>query len=165
MARAETKPLCLCRLSCQGKCFFCFPSVNLKSLFFFSRIQQSNELYSNAEAGIGLICACLPATTALILHIRGGSHHNPSHHQNSRSYALSSISSPHKSKDRSLFQNLEAAAGSTDDGTTLVTHAQGFREEEEIGAPKGIYRRVEVRHEVSLAEELDEGRGEKGDVV
>lgn len=122
--------------------------------------------HSNAEAGIGLICACLPATAALLHRLRGDSNHMTRNNQASRSYALSSLSSPRAAKERGLFKNLEAAAGSTDDGTTLVTHAQGFREEEDLEGHKGIYRRVEIKHEVGLAEETEIQRSkEKRDVA
>ncbi|PSN68229.1 hypothetical protein BS50DRAFT_551637 [Corynespora cassiicola Philippines] len=107
-------------------------------------------LSGNAEAGIGLICACLPAAAALFWRITGstsyGSQRNPG-----RSYQLSGLNASRSAKERG-FQDIGAIESS--DEATLVTHAQESQSRE-FG--HGIMRKVEV----SIASSEERPRTEK----
>lgn len=103
----------------------------------------------NAEIGLGLICACLPAVTALYTRRKGGSgyqsgYHSGAYGNRSKGYPDSSAAGMSKNKiyvNHSIHigtvprgEDEEARAGSADqwsrsqDQIELVTNAQGISE-------------------------------------
>lgn len=124
---------------------------------------NSNRKASNAEAGIGLICTCLPATAALINKAKArtgyGSSTRAYGNHMSGAHKLSNLSSSHATKDRQ-YKNLEAGS----DEAGLVSHAQG-----QSGSTYdpmhggGIMRKVEVMTHISyMNSEEDEDQKTSG---
>ena len=115
-------------------------------------------LTSNAEAGIALICACLPAVAALLHRLRASTGYGSSLRNPSRSYQLSNFSSQRTGMERG-FKNLEAASESTDEAT-LVTYTR----RQDSPDPDFGHNRILRKVEVSMVS-TTEGRNKTGNEI
>jgi hypothetical protein len=109
---------------------------------------------SNAEAGIALICTCLPAFVAQfnLLKERAGYSSNRGTNGLSGTHKLSALKSGHlgtgKAKKHGEFETWS-------DEAELVTQVKSSLEREPA-QPCGITRRVEVTHTVTYARDSEE---------
>ncbi|KAI9702323.1 MAG: hypothetical protein M1836_000802 [Candelina mexicana] len=112
-------------------------------------------LSGNAEAGIGLICACLPATSALHTHYHTSQSSSRLHEQGSQSLAagqlsslrMTNMSAPRRGdKMETLYADLELGS----DQAVLVSHAQHEEAEREAQSDaQGIMKTVGVHYAVT----------------
>jgi hypothetical protein len=114
---------------------------------------------SNAEAGIALICTCLPAFVAQFNILRdrvgyGSSRGADVRYEASDTHKLSTFKSVHmgtgKAKKHGGLQTWS-------DEAELVTQVKSSLEREPT-QPGGIVRRVEVTHMVTYASDSDDGK-------
>ncbi|KAI9766857.1 MAG: hypothetical protein M1835_007128 [Candelina submexicana] len=131
-------------------------------------------LSGNAEAGIGLICACLPATSALYTHHHASQSSSRLHEQGSQSLTagqqLSSLrmtnmsGCPRRGGDKmeTLYSDLELGS----DQAVLVSHAQHEEAAEQREAQsdaQGIMKTVGVHYAVTYKDgKIAKGREQVG---
>lgn len=117
----------------------------------------------NAEAGIALICTCLPAFVAQFNILRdrvgyGSSRGTDGHYEASGANRLSTFRSAHLGTGKSRKHD---GLHTWSDEAELVTQVKSSLEGESpqpSGGIGGIVRRVEVTHTVTYASDSDDGR-------
>lgn len=125
----------------------------------FVRIQLISD--SNAEAGIALICTCLPAFVARFNILRdrvgyGSSRGTDARYEASATHKLSTFKSVHLGNGKAKKNDgLETWS----DEAELVTQVKSSMERDSVQQPAcGIVRRVEVTHTVTYTANSDDGR-------
>ncbi|KAI9713726.1 MAG: hypothetical protein M1812_006564 [Candelaria pacifica] len=114
-------------------------------------------LSGNAEAGIGLICACLPATSALYAHHSTASsssrlHAQPSQIASSLRMTNMSARRGEHNKTQNIYSDLEIGS----DQAVLVSHAQHAEAEErdaQRSDARGIMKTVGVSYAVTYTKD------------
>lgn len=116
---------------------------------------------SNAEAGIALICTCLPAFVAQFNILRdrvgyGSSRGTDGRYEASGAQRLSAFKSAHLGTGKS---RKHGGLQTWSDEAELVTQVKSSLERDSPRSPSGvgIVRRVEVTHTVTYASDSDDG--------
>ncbi|KAJ8117018.1 hypothetical protein OPT61_g1701 [Boeremia exigua] len=113
----------------------------------------------NAEAGIALICTCLPAFVAQFNILRDrvgyGSSRGTDRYDASGAQRLSAFKSAHMGTGKSRKHD---GLQTWSDEAELVTQVKSSLEREPVQPGSGIVRRVEVTHTITYASDSDDGR-------
>ena len=115
---------------------------------------------SNAEAGIALICTCLPAFVAQFNILRdrvgyGSSRGTDARYEASGAHKLSTFKSAHLGTGK---PKKNGGLETWSDEAELVTQVKSSLEREPAQPGSGIVRRVEVTHTVTYASDSDDGK-------
>jgi hypothetical protein len=150
----RTLPSSLCKSFCRG---------TSKSLTLLSGIPLTIRSHSNAEAGLALICTCLPAFVAQFRHLESAVRYGSSRSRNE----ITSEGNKAEFQRSFAFGTSRTDCGTDSalwsDEVELVSNAQGRSANGgDDGSHKGILRKTEVTHVVTYAiEEKDENKSSR----
>lgn len=146
-------PSFTCKSCCRGK------PLNAR----IGRLNPILTVHSNAEAGIALICTCLPAAVGQFKFLRDRVGYGSSRGTKTREATSSAgdlnLTSTRRGDNGKKKKTMAGTVTSLDE-VELVTHAQGGSTHDRDGMDAhGIVRKVEVTHAVTYASDDFDGYG------